>query len=433
MSSKDFKTLRTFRESIVVKDIILPYTKFQTPDFQGLLDSFNELVIDPLKTKDAFKYCIKTRGITIDYGLGGVHGATVPGIYKTDQEFSLESFDVTSFYPNLAIENKWSPAHIPVDIFCDQYSWFFKERVKIPKKDPVNYLFKIILNSAYGLTNEKNSPFYDPLMTMAITINGQLSLMMLFEDIMVNIPEAKPVLVNTDGAEFLIPKNKLHIYKECCERWEKTTKLSLEYETYKQLIIRDVNNYIGIFKEKECSSEDFAKIQKENYFPCRQDGDKYYYNPTKCKGIAFEFKDLALHKNKSFLITRKALYNYFVFGKLPEQTLKNNKNIFDYCGGVKTSSEWKLVALCNYDGNVVENPLQKVTRYYISKKGCKLIKVNTIDGRKIQQHSGNVYQTVYNVHDEHEWTSYDINEKFYLDAIYEEINNIVKKLENTLF
>jgi hypothetical protein len=77
--------------------------------------------------------------------------------------------------------------------------------------------------------------------------------------------------------------------------------------------------------------------------------------------------------------------------------------------------------------------LQKVTRYYISKKGCKIIKVNTVDGRKIQQHSGNVYQTVYNVHSDESWIDYNINDKFYLDSIYEEISNIVKKSENTLF
>jgi hypothetical protein len=433
MNPRDFKALRTFRESIVVKDIILPYTEFKSEEFKNLLEAFRELVIDPEKTKDAFKHCIKTKGIIIDYGLGGVHGARLPGIYKSDSKYSLESFDVISFYPNLAIKNKWSPAHIPVDIFCAQYEWFFNERVKIPKKDPVNYLFKIILNSAYGLTNERNSPFYDPLMTMSITINGQLSLMLLFEDILLSIPDAIPVLVNTDGAEFLIPRDKMDIYKECCKRWEERTSLSLEFDSYKELIIRDVNNYIGIYKERECSNEDYLKLKSKGLYPCREDNGKYYFSPTKCKGGAFEFTDLALHKNKSFLIKRKALYNYFVFGKLPEQTLKANKNIFDYCGGIKSSSEWKLVALCNDSGSITESPLQKVTRYYISKKGCKIIKVNTVDGRKIQQHSGNVYQTVYNVHSDESWIDYNINDKFYLDSIYEEISNIVKKSENTLF
>ncbi len=54
--------------------------------------------------------------------------------------------DVTSFYPNLAIRNKWAPAHLPEEEFCNLYEWFFEERKKIPKKDPKNYVYKIILN-----------------------------------------------------------------------------------------------------------------------------------------------------------------------------------------------------------------------------------------------------------------------------------------------
>jgi len=52
-----------------------------------------------------------------------------------------------SFYPNLGIRNKWAPAHLPKEIFCKLYERFFEERKKIPKKDPKNYVYKIILNS----------------------------------------------------------------------------------------------------------------------------------------------------------------------------------------------------------------------------------------------------------------------------------------------
>ena len=61
------------------------------------------------------------------------------------------------------------------------YEGIFEDRKKIPKSDPKNYVFKIILNSTYGLTGDENSFLYDPKMTMDITINGQLSLSMLYE------------------------------------------------------------------------------------------------------------------------------------------------------------------------------------------------------------------------------------------------------------
>ena len=42
----DLRNLRTKRDFIKVKDIILPYTKFKTKPFQMLLDNFNDLVIN---------------------------------------------------------------------------------------------------------------------------------------------------------------------------------------------------------------------------------------------------------------------------------------------------------------------------------------------------------------------------------------------------
>jgi hypothetical protein len=40
---------------------------------------------------------------------------------------------------------------------------------------------------------------------MRITINGQLSLMMLYEMLAEVIPDCQPLMQNTDGLEMLIP------------------------------------------------------------------------------------------------------------------------------------------------------------------------------------------------------------------------------------
>ena len=96
----------------------------------------------------------------------------------------------------------------------------------------MNYVYKIILNSTYGLSNDKNSFLYDPQFTMFITINGQLTLMMLYEMIMEAIPEAIPLMQNTDGVETVIPRSKKDLYLEVCKQWEKITNLVLEHGTY---------------------------------------------------------------------------------------------------------------------------------------------------------------------------------------------------------
>ena len=399
----ELKKLRTFRSVIKIKDLILDYIKFETPEFNNLLEKFKTVEINPNQTKGGFKYNVNYKGIKTHFGLGGAHGAMQPGVYESDNENIIMSSDVASFYPNLAIMNKISPAHLDKKAFCDLYEWFFTERKKIPKSNPMNYVYKIILNSTYGLSNDKNSFLYDPQFTMFITVNGQLTLMMLYEMIMEAIPEATPLLQNTDGVETIIPRSKIDLYMEVCKKWEDITNLVLEHDQYKKLILADVNNYIAI-----------------------DNNDK-----AKCKG-RFEFENLALHKNKSKLIIPKAIYAYFVDGVLPEYTLKHNKNILDFCIGGKSKGNWRQVARYIKDGKGCEDYLQKINRYFISNNGVKIIKVNKSDNREIQLESGRWMQTIYNDAKVIEWGDYDINEKYYLDAIEKEINNIIGIKSNQL-
>jgi len=391
----DLRQMRTHRPKIVVKDIILPYIEFKTATFQNLLKKFNEVDIYPGETKGGFKYSIQYKGVKTDYGLGGIHGARSAKVYESDTDMVIMTSDVTSFYPNLAIRNKWAPAHLPQKEFCEQYEWFFDERKIIPKSDPRNYVYKIILNSTYGLSNDKNSFLYDPEFTMRITINGQLSLSMLYEMICEEIPGARPLMQNTDGLETLIPREYVDKYMEICARWEKQTLLQLEHDTYSKIILGDVNNYIAV----------------------TEDGK------SKCKG-RFEYKDLALHKNKSFLIIPKALHAYFVDGIEPEDFLAQNENIFDYCGGVKIKGDWKFVEHSIVDAEYQKNNLQHTIRYFISKTGSKIIKTNLLDNREIQVESGKWLQTVFIDYTEKPFEEYNVNKMFYLEKIKKEIQNL---------
>ena len=208
----ELKQLRTSREQIIFKDIILPYISFETATFQNLLKKFQDVILYPGQTKGGFKYSAQYKGIKTDYGLGGIHGARESRVYNSTDDMIIMTSDVVSFYPNQAIRNKWAPAHLPKEAFCNQYEWFFEERKKIPKKDPKNYVYKIVLNSTYGLSNDENSFLYDPQFTMRITINGQLSLTMLYEMICEGIPGAIPLMQNTDGLETIIPREHVEKY-----------------------------------------------------------------------------------------------------------------------------------------------------------------------------------------------------------------------------
>jgi hypothetical protein len=451
----ELKQMRTQRPKITVNDIILPYIDFKTATFQNLLKKFREVVIYPGETKGGFKYSVQYKGVKTDYGLGGIHGARTSKVYQSTEDMVIMTSDVTSFYPNLAIRNKWSPGHLPQAEFCTLYEWFFEERKKIPKKDPKNYVYKIILNSTYGLSNDANAFLYDPEFTMRITINGQLSLTMLYEMICEEIPGAMPLMQNTDGLETMIPREYVDKYMEICARWEKITNLQLEHDTYSKIVLGDVNNYIAV----------------------TEDGK------SKCKG-RFEYDNLALHKNKSFLIIPKALHAYFVEGIEPEQFMEENQNIFDYCGGVKIKGDWKFVehfikkeidskyasytlqekrdylkangwemswsddnwvrsdatnkeantgmsteAAFNFivpkvGGQYTEVPIQHTIRYFISNTGSKIIKTNLLDCREIQIESGPWMQTVFIDYEEKKFSDYNINLKFYLEKVKKEIEGL---------
>ena len=397
----EIKRLRTKRDEIYLGQCILPYVKFQTPEFQKIHDYFRTKVVT--STKDKLKYTLDYKGVKTDYGLGGIHGAKDSGVYEAHPGWTILTSDVTSFYPNLAIKNKFHPAHLPQKEFGDLYEWFFEERKKIPKTDPKNYVYKIILNSTYGLTGDENSFLYDPQMTMQITINGQLLLSMLYEMLCLEIPEGIPLMQNTDGLEMMIPTSAVSKYMEVCDKWCLLTQLQLEHDEYSKMVIADVNNYIAVYKNGK----------------------------VKCKG-KFEWEDLEkkkvamLHKNKSFLIIPKAIYAYFVNGIPPEEFLAQNRSFYDYCAGVKAKGGWYYEERSLVKGQLVTNKLQKIVRYYITKSGNKILKRHP-DGREMQVEAGQWMQKTANEIDPNiPYEAYDIDTEYYLENIYKQIEQINK-------
>lgn len=181
----------------------------------------------------------------IDLGVGGLHGAK-KGVIKATETHSIMSYDVASMYPNIAIANRVYPEHLGED-FCDSYEDFYNERKKFGKGTPENLAIKLGLNSVYGKSNDQYSPFLDPMYTMKITINGQLSLCMLMESI-VTQTNARLIMANTDGFEFFIEKDKEELAKQLVSEWEKVVGLQMELVMYDAMYIRDVNNYLSVYK-----------------------------------------------------------------------------------------------------------------------------------------------------------------------------------------
>ena len=346
ISTTDLKDMYTSRNIVKINDIIFPYIEFKTIKFQNVLEAFKKLELSEFD-KPEF---VVNHGVDIVFGLGGIHAAPNNIVVQSDNNYIIKSLDVVSYYPNLAIKNGICAEHLPKNIFLNLYEGFFNERKAIPKSDPRNYILKILLNSAYGLSNDKYSFLRDRQVTLSICINGQLLLTQLMEDLILQIPKAKLIMMNTDGFEIIIPKNFVTIYDDICDKWQKLTKLELEFVDYNKMIISDVNNYISI--------DTNGKVK------------------TKGK---YEYKNIPLHKNKSHSIIPKAVHDYWVYGTPVETTIKNHNNIFDFCAGVKSKKSeqkgqvhyemWKVDK-----GQIIKEKLSKTVRYFISKKGSTLIK-----------------------------------------------------------
>ena len=401
---REVKKTGTHRSQIIVKDILFPYISFKTPIFQAFHEKVKNTVIK--NTKGDFAHTIKYGPYNFIYGTGGIHQCIKSGVYVAEKGYVIKDLDVASLYPSIAIVNRMYPAHLGVDFYNvykeDIVDIRLGEKAKGAAGDKaIIEGFKEAANASYGNSNSQHSWLYDPQYTMQTTINGQLLLTMLIEELLLEFPDSVLLQTNTDGATLKLKESDVPRYMEICKAWEKKTQLILEFADYEKMIIRDVNNYIGI----------------------------YTNGKVKCKGT-FEWEDLQnnkpshLHKNKSFLIIPKAIYAFFVHGTLPEQYLQDNTNIFDYCGAAKAKGDWGFQMKCIKDGVYSDTELQSTIRYYISNKGCKIIKKNKSDSREIQVEAGTALQTLFNTFEEHLWPDYDVNEKFYLDAIYKEIANI---------
>jgi len=391
----------TKRSKIKVKDLLLPYIRFNTTEFNRIYWGYKDMTVDIDFLKSGVRNASKRyqqstyhKDVESVFGLGGAHACIKSGIYTSNEKYVIKSVDVTSFYPFLSIRNKFSPAHLPKEKFCELYENLFFERAKYKKGTALNYLFKIILNSTYGLSMNEHSFLYDPFLTFSITINGQLLLTMLYEELSLMIPGSQPLMQNTDGLEILIPREYESRFDSICAEWQKETGLQLEFFEYQKMIIGDVNNYIGIFTD----------------------------GSIKRKG-RFEYDDLPLHKNKSSLVIPKAIYEYFINGVAPEDYIKSNKNVFDYCYGVKLRGDAKFKEVYVESGVVKEKLHKKVLRYIVTEHGSKILRETEKESKQLI--GGKYLQTICNnINILPEFDKIGVDYNYYLSKIYSEIHSL---------
>ena len=129
--------------------------------------------------------------------------------------------------------------------------------------------------------------------------------------------------------------------------------------------------------------------------------------------------DFELHKNKSARVVPIALELYFVHGVPVDVTIRNHKNLYDFCLRQKASRSFHYEGTNRSTGE--KTVYNKLIRYYVSNSGTKIIKHNTTDSRDINVEAGHWLQTIFNKYIEKEFTDYNIDRKFYIDRVNREI------------
>ena len=402
----EIKKLRTVRDNIQLKDCIPFWANIRSPEFNTFLDKIKSLTVKGEKKE--FEFTVNFHGYNFDFGLGGSHGCCEPGVYESDDIYMILDLDVSSLYPSVAKSLNLYPAHLGPE-FMELYSEFIDKRIAEkhkPENERDNVLiegYKLILNGTYGKSNEESSFMFDRLYTFRTTIAGQLFICMWAERMYEAVNgDIKFLQTNTDGQTVLIRRTDLEKIRAVNEQLTKETTLGIEEAFYKKMIIRDVNSYISVY--------DDSIPEKEH---------------LKLKGC-FEI-DKEFHKDPSMRIVPIALKEYYVNGKPISETIKNHKDIYDFCLRLKTNSKSTPIFKYIENGEVKEKVLNRTTRYYISnygKNSGNLFK-DFGDGRISGVNIG--YTAIlFNTYEEKPFKDYNINYNFYITEamkIVDAVNN----------
>lgn len=261
-----------------------------------------------------YKKSLKTNvyNVETDFGWGGLHSARKKYVAE---DFIVNS-DVSSFYPSIIINYNLLSRNVKNP---EKYKQIRDTRMELKKdKDPKEYPLKIVLNSTFGASKDRNNDLYDPQIANGICVNGQLLLLDLIEKVELTFGEtAQFIQGNTDGVMFKFQsKEDVNKYLGLCRKWCERTYMELDHDMIKKVIQKDVNNYIFI----------------------QEDGR------VKSKGAYV--KKLSLLDN-DLPIVNKALKEYLINGVEIEETIQNANKLIDFQKCVKVTGVYKYALYGN--------------------------------------------------------------------------------------
>lgn len=336
----DIEGLRSPMDYIPLKDVILPFIKYDSPVLQRVLDDMKSQIVSP--GRKGYENNFIFNGLRYTVGVGGIHSKNDPEIIIPKEDEMLIDIDVASLYPSMLIEYKFCPKHLGPE-FLEVYSQIKDERIEAKHNgDKVkNETLKLALNGLSGNLQNQHNFCYSPFAVMQIRINGQLLLLMLAEKL--TQIGCRIVQANTDGLFVLLKKSIYEQANKICREWEQLTRLTLEEERFEAMYQYAINDYIAV---------------KEGY--------KETKNPDLIKTKGMFITKVLLGKGLSAKIIPEAIIKYFVDGIPVEDTIKGCTDIRKFLMSEKTGKQWHV--------EYMNQEQQRTNRFYASTNGGYLWK-----------------------------------------------------------
>lgn len=336
MSKKQLETLRSPMDYIPLKDVILPFIRYDNPILQAVLNEMKQQVVYS-KERKGYEKRFLLNNVEYSVGVGGIHSIHTPKIYKPNDDEYIGHSDVASMYPSFIIQYKWIPRHLG-NAFYKVYKRIYEERIEAKHAGLTlkNLALKLTLNSVTGKMQQETSWMYDPFRVFCIRINGQLVLLMLVDRLLKL--GCKIVQVNTDGVVYIAKKAKKQLILDAIQEVEQLTKLTFESDEYQSFYQYAINDYFGILEN--------GKIEKKGMF----------------------ITETNLGKGLAPVVIPKAVINYFTTGEKVDSYIKKQKGIKDFLMCQRADKKFKVM-----HGN---KRVQRINRYYASTNDYYLLKID---------------------------------------------------------
>lgn len=322
---------------VFIKDLLLYDYEFYTPTIK---EWFKQFIEQPCNLENpTIEEHLIINGCKITISSGGIHSVNKPKFYESTNGVKLIDYDAGSLYPSMLVLHKLFP-EVVKDKFSVVYDNIRLERLQAKRDGNVDVAndLKLSLNGISGKLGQPTSWMYDPECVIRLRLNCQLLLLLLID----RLADRNIVtfMANTDGITLMCKEDQIEVMENIVSDFEKFSGLlevqsSMERVDYNWMAVESVSSYVA----KTVS----GKIKAKGRF----------------------IPNLSFDKSLRPKAVSKAVIAYFDKGILPKDYINSDEVVpTDFLIGHRINKKYTLL----WGGRKT----QRLTRYYVSKRGLYL-------------------------------------------------------------